>query len=282
MKIESGIDPSPAAATPAQNPAQDPVQLSSDRESASKKPWVLDPALLAGQNVVGFGVMNEHVHPFVMLRAALLNHAVVTHQRVFAITSAQAGNGKTHVAANLAATLSRIHPTVLLELDLRQPSLGARLGLPADTPGVDDCLSGEADWADTAIPIEGFDLVVHRVRRARVNAEALLAAPALGQILRQLRGDGPGPICIIDTPPALVSDDLVLIARGIDGVLLVVEEARSRKRDIAEVAGALSPTPIVGSILNNSISQPRSQNTYGYYYREDRDSEPDGPTAAQP
>ncbi len=270
MKIEPGIDPSPAISAKA---SREPARSAATPESPSRSQWVLDPALLASNHVVGFGAMNEEVHPFFMLRAALLNHAMATHQQVFAVTSAQAGNGKTHVATNLAATLSRIHPTILLELDLRQPSVGARLGLPDDVPGVDDFLSGDAEWADTAIPIQGFDLVVHRVRRARVNAETLLAAPALGQILRQFRANGSGPICIVDTPPALVSDDLVLIARGIDGVLLVVEEARSRKRDIAEVAGALSPTPIVGSILNNSISRPRSQNTYGYYYQESREAD---------
>ncbi|WP_395334448.1 CpsD/CapB family tyrosine-protein kinase [Novosphingobium sp. BL-8H] len=255
-----------AAALPAPAPAGTPVLPA---------PWILDPAVLANNRIVGFGSMNEDVHPFFMLRAALLNHAVATHQRVFAVTSAQAGNGKTHVATNLAATLSRIHPTVLIELDLRQPQLGTRLGLAADTPGVDDYLSGEAEWADTAVPIEGFDLTVHRVRRARVNAEPLLASPALAQILRQFRANGNGPICIVDTPPALVSDDLVLIARGIDGVLLVVEEARSRKGDIVEAINALNPTPIVGTILNNSITRPRSQNTYGYhYYRDDAASAP--------
>lgn len=283
MKAETGIAQPPAATDPGSKPrtrarsrgkaaadagAAGAVPEASSPAPSVPEPWILDPALLAQNRVVGFGSMNEEVHPFFMLRAALLNHAAATHQRVFAITSAQAGNGKTHVAANLAATLSRIHPTVLVELDLRQPQLGARLALPAERRGVDDYLSGEASWAETAIPIEGFDLTVHRVRRARVNAETLLAAPALGAILRQFRGNPVGPICIVDTPPALVSDDLVLIARGIDGVLLVVEEARSRKRDIVEVVNALNPTPIVGSILNNSITRPRSQNSYGYYYRD--------------
>lgn len=230
--------------------------------------WVLDPAALAANEIVGFGAISEQTHAFSMIRAALLGHAEALHQRVFAITSAQAGNGKTHVAVNLAATLSRIHPTVLLELDLRQPQVARRLGIDAETdiPGIDDFLSGEAAFADTGIAIEGYELTVHRVRRARVNAANLLASPMLAAMLREMRGDGSGPICIVDTPPALVNDDLALIARGIDGVLLVVEEARSRKRDIMDVVNALHPTPIVGSILNNSISRPPRPNDYGYQY----------------
>lgn len=257
--------------------AKQPAQAIATPPGPTRAAWVLDPAVLAAHEIVGFGAMSEQVHAFSMIRAALLGHAEALHQRVFAITSAQAGNGKTHVAINLAATLSRIHPTVLLELDLRQPQVGQRLGLGLDAgpetlapenPGIDDYLSGEAAFADTGVRIEGYDLTVHRVRRARVNAGSLLASPALTAMLRELRGDGSGPICIVDTPPALVNDDLALIARGIDGVLLVVEEARSRKRDILDVVSALHPTPILGSILNNSISRPPRPNDYGYQYQD--------------
>ncbi|TCM20827.1 Mrp family chromosome partitioning ATPase [Novosphingobium sp. PhB165] len=261
MNAETSVEPTLRLA--------EPVATGSGR-------WVLDPEVLTRNHIVGFGAMSDHSRPFFMIRSGLLHHATAMHQRVFAVTSAQAGNGKTHIATNLAATLSRIHPTILLELDLHQPSLGQRLGLPTDTPGIDDYLSGEAAWEDTAIQIEGFDLTVHRVRLARVNAGSLLASAALADILKRLRSNSNGPICIVDTPPALIGDDLVLIARGIDGVLLVAEEARSRKRDIIDVANALNPTPIVGTILNNSIALQSRSNSYGYYYQDDREGHSTG------
>lgn len=239
------------------------------RRRTEGTPVSLDPVQLSSNRIFGFGAMSEHLYPFFMIRSALLAHVEATGHRAFAITSVEAGNGKTHVAANLAAVLSRVRPTVLVELDLRRPTLGYRLGLAPDGPGVDDYLSGEAAWRDTAYGIEGFDLVVHPVRRARVEAEQLLASPRLAHALSHVPAEDEAAICIIDTPPALIGDDLVHIARAVDGVLLVAEEGRSSKSGIREVRGAMGATPIVGSILNMSLSLPLRRNEYGYAtYRE--------------
>lgn len=224
----------------------------------------LDPAHLAAHRIFGFGQMSDQLYPFFMIRSALLGHVEQTAHRVFAVTSVEAGNGKTHVAANLAAVLSRVRPTVLVELDLRRPNLGARLGLREDAAGIDDYLAGEAVWADTAIGVEGFDLAIHRVRRARTDAEQILASPRLAHALRRLAAEDPGTLCIVDTPPALIGDDLVHIAPAVDGVLLVAQEGRSRKSGVLEVSSALGATPIVGSILNMSLSQPVPRSDYGY------------------
>jgi len=225
---------------------------------------LLDPDTLDANLIIGFEQMNERVHPFFVLRSQLLKHMRTTGMRIFAVTSVQPGNGKTHIAVNLAAAVSRIHPTILVELDLRRPSIGQRLGLPEWPAGVEDYLAGDKAWADTSLRIHGYNLAVHRVRQARVNAEDLLASSHLTDMIETIRGAEGDPICIIDTPPALVHDDLMLIARAIDGVLMVVEEARTRKRALLDTVNSLSPTPVVGSILNMSISSPRAGGEYGY------------------
>jgi Mrp family chromosome partitioning ATPase len=222
-----------------------------------------DPEYLAYNRILGFGPMSDEIHPMMMIRSALLDHARATGHRLFAVTSAEPGNGKTHVAANLAAVLSRVQPTVLVELDLRRPSLGHRLGLPTDGPGVDDYLAGECPWGATEIRFEGIDLAVHRVREPRANAETLLAAHALPLALGH--GVEGGAICIIDTPPAILSDDLLLIARQVDGMIVVAEEGRTSKRSLQDIVRSVSPTPIVGTVLNRSISRPRRQTGYDYY-----------------
>jgi len=227
--------------------------------------WPLDPDTLAANFICGFEHGNERIHPFFVMRSQLLKHVSITGQRVLAVTSAQPGNGKTHVAVNLAAALSRIYPTVLMELDLRRPSISQRLGLPRPQPGVDDFLAGEADWSATARKIQGFNLSIHCARQPRVNAEDLLSSGRLAVAIEAIRARDDQAICIIDTPPALVDDDLTLIARAVDGALMVVEEARTRKRALLDAVNALSPCPIVGSILNMSISSPRPANDYKYY-----------------
>lgn len=225
----------------------------------------LAPEQLDANLIVGFEHLDERAHPFLAIRAKLLEHAENTRSQLFAVTSVQPGNGKSHIAVNLAATLSRIVPTVLVELDLRRPSLGARLGLPLNQPGVDDFLAGKCLWKQTGLRIDAFDLTVHRVRKARANAEFLLSASSLEELFDGLRSHVDRPICIIDCPPAIVDDDITLIKRSIDGILMVVEEARTPKRALRDTLIALSPTPIVGAILNKSISSTSPSVGYDYY-----------------
>lgn len=218
---------------------------------------------LARQCIHGFGPMSDEIHSLSMIRSGVLDHMRATGHRIFAVTSAEPGNGKTHVAANLAAVLARVQPTVLIELDLRRPSLGNRLGLPADRPGVDDFLAGDCPWGATEIRFAGIDLAVHRVRTPRSGAETLLAANALPLALE--RGVEGGAICIIDTPPAILTDDLLLIARQVDGMIVVAEEGRTSKRSLQDLVRSISPTPVIGTVLNRSISQPLRRTGYDYY-----------------
>jgi protein-tyrosine kinase len=224
-----------------------------------------DAAHLADNHIFGLAPPSNELRPFTMIRSALLDHARATGTRVFAVTSAEPGNGKTHITLNLAMAMARIHPTVLVELDLRRPALGERLGLPDDYAGVEDYLAGECPWSATQARIEGLDLTVHRVRSARDDAEALLASNALALALHNRHSIDSGTICIIDTPPAILSDDLALIARNVDGILIVAEEGRTAKAALQEIMQAVSPTPIIGTVLNRSISQTARRVDYGYY-----------------
>lgn len=226
----------------------------------------LDRQVLAANRIVGFE-HDEGIHPFLVMRSRLMKQVKATGQRIFAITSVQPGNGKTHVTLNLAAVLSRIHPTVLVELDMRWPTTRQRLGLPCDHPGVDDYLRGEADLQESRLAIDGYRLSIHSARQRQHKAETLLASHRLSELFDDLRHHADAPICLVDTPPALVNDDLTLILNNVDAVLIVVEEAQTRSKGLVDAMTAISPTPIVGAILNKSISSTPVTPDYGYYNR---------------
>lgn len=226
----------------------------------------LDPVLLAANGIFGFALTDVRSRSFLLLRAQLLNHFHRDGGRILAVTSAQPGNGKTYVAANLAAALGCIHPTVLIDLDLRRPSLASRFGLSPGV-GVDDYLAGEALPAHTATRIASSDLVIHGVRRSRPDPASLLKGDRLAQLIDSVRQRADAPICIIDTPPVQVVDDIVLIARNVDGILIVIEEGATRAADLIETLRTISPTPIIGSVLNKSLTGERLRASYEDYYR---------------
>ncbi len=237
----------------------------------------LRPRALADNLVVGFEQLNERAQPFIAMRSQLIKHANETGERIFAVTSVQPGNGKTHVAVNLAAALSRIVPTMLIELDLRHPSIAARLGLSHPATGIDDFLSGEARWPEVGTRIRGFDLRVFPAREPRRRAEELIGSARFGLLFDAVRTAENGPICIVDTPPIAIDDDFMRIAQATDGVLMVVEEGRTTRAALVDALHRIHPVPMLGVILNKSIGARSAARDYDYYRRN---APPSGTRAA--
>lgn len=242
------------------------LQLTLADNASGAQDFTLDPELLRSNRLGGFAPASEDARSFFGLRSQLWKHVQATQQRVFAVTSVQPGDGKTHVAVNLAAVLSRIHPTILLELDLRRPSVGERLGLPTEHAGIDDYLSGAGSFSDSAIHAKDFNLTIHRVRCPHSSPEKLLASTRLTEMFRAIRAIDGNPICIVDTPPAVINDDMMMILPATDGVLMVVQEGHTSRHVLSDTIKSLAPVPIIGTILNMSISNPRPVRGYDYYY----------------
>lgn len=229
-----------------------------------RKEVPIDRALLLDNSIFGLEHMDQRSRSFIMLRSQIMNGFHADGGRILATTSTQAGNGKSFITANLASALCLIQPTVLIDLDLRRPTMGSRFGLTVDA-GIDDYLSGDCEWSEVGQKVAGLDLTLYPVRVPRRNSSTLLASDRLTAAIRSIRTVPDRTICIIDTPPALALDDIMLIARNVDGILLVVEEGRTTAGDVKEAQRLLNPTPIVGAVLNKSITGKHHRYVYNYY-----------------
>ena len=207
---------------------------------------------LAEHGIYGLNAQDPRARPFILLRSQLLNALSQIEGRVLAVTSATASNGKSHVAANLACALSRVRPTVLVDLHLRRPVIAERFGLPLGM-GVTSYLHQDSDLAHMSFQIDGERLAIHAAGDVSDDPSDLLMSPRLGRLFDELHGEPEGSICIVDTPPVLESDDMLLLAKQVDGILFVVEEGRTTKAEIVESFRHLNGTPIVGTLLNKSI-----------------------------
>jgi capsular exopolysaccharide synthesis family protein len=224
----------------------------------------LDRDTLIRNGIWAFESFDVRSRSFVLLRSQLMSRFHASGGRVLAVTSTRPAEGKTFVTANLAAALSRIHPTVLIDLDLRRPSIATRFGLTVDC-GVEDFLAGNADWSMTGQKIASTQLTIHGARQPGADTAEMLASDALRGVFASFKALPGAPICIVDTPPILMLDDANLIARHVDGVLMVIEEGRTRGRDIEEALRLLGTTPVVGSVLNKSLAISKSNVDYAYY-----------------
>lgn len=152
--------------------------------------------------------------------ARLLRKADCDQTRVVLITSAMGGEGKTTLATQLAMSLARAQrKTVLVDFDLRRPTLDGALGLPLG-PGICEALRGQGDIVDMVRESETEGLFVVTAGSWNRQVLADLSSGAVGSVLEQLRANF--EFVIIDSSPLLPSVDTRLVCQHVDAVVLAV------------------------------------------------------------
>jgi capsular exopolysaccharide synthesis family protein len=169
---------------------------------------------------------------FGMLAVQVLAEAARRDLRTIVVTSPQKGDGKSAVASNLAAELARSgHQVVLVDADMRSPSVHTIFDIPRDT-GLSDLLHAQAlPGVDEFIAVskETPNLELIPAGRQPQSAARLLASDRLTYVNDSLAGNH--DFVVFDAPPLVVSDPLS-IARVSDLVLLVVGGSGVPDRDI--------------------------------------------------
>jgi Mrp family chromosome partitioning ATPase len=168
--------------------------------------------------------------------------------------SATNGEGKTLTAINLALSLAAEpnQAVMLLDLDLRRPAVARTLGLNIER-GLESWFGGDEPTKNVCYGLEGVErfFVLPTVRPMSGSSE-VLAGLATRKLFNELKGRDPGRLLIVDLPPILLSDDALMVAPLLDGVVLVVNERRTRREDLVRVVELLGNTRIVGTVLNRA------------------------------
>ncbi|MFI6133516.1 polysaccharide biosynthesis tyrosine autokinase [Micromonospora sp. NPDC051141] len=170
--------------------------------------------------------------------------------RVIAVTSALQGEGKTTMACNIAIALAEAGWRVLLiDADLRRPKAADYLGLDGGV-GLTDVLVGDVQVADVVQRWGEKSLLVLPSGATPPNPSELLGSKAMADLLVALRESA--DIVIIDTAPLLAVTDGVVVAVQADGALLVTQQGRTSRGQVAAAARALSSVSVrlLGCVLN--------------------------------
>jgi capsular exopolysaccharide synthesis family protein len=184
--------------------------------------------------------------------------------RSIVVTSALSGDGKTTTSCNLAialTSLDRSRSVVLVELDLRRPSLAECLSLQV-RHGVDEVLAKEVSLDEALLRTDVPGLSVLAVRSGTSNPESLLASKSLTDLIRSL--DKRFPMIIIDTPPVLSVPDAASVIDVADGCLLVVRAGRSTTASVRSAIEHLPAEKMLGCCLNFA-RKSKAVASYEYY-----------------
>ena len=184
--------------------------------------------------------------------------------QVLLVTSALPGEGKTSLAISLAMCAAQLRQkTVLIDLDLRQPAVGRRLGLEVEV-GVLELIADDARRFDDVVrPYSDSGVDVLAVAQGHRSPVPFLACDRLQLLLEEARGHY--DCIIVDTPPVLGVADVKVLTRHVDGVLFVIRWQRT-KRDAAQSAlKELSDVSanVIGAAFNNVDMRRHAYYAYG-------------------
>src|SRR5712692_5487817 len=168
--------------------------------------------------------------------------------RVVAVSSPGVGDGKSITAINLAGALAQAPEArvLLIEADLRHPSMDKLLGFGEAVGGglVDAILDPRRSLSHVVHPCPPSNLNVILAGQTPPSPYEILKSPRLGELLEEARREY--DYVVVDTPPLVAVQDCRVIARWIDGFLVVVAAHRTPRRLLEEALTVVDPAKIMG------------------------------------
>jgi succinoglycan biosynthesis transport protein ExoP len=177
-----------------------------------------------------------------------------TGAKVIGIVSALPGEGKTTVAAGVAAFIARSGGrTLLIDADLRNPTMTNSLGY-ADTPGLLDMVADKKSYEDLVVTDtkHKFDFLPSSTQIRPSNSSDILTSPAVKQMFKSARDSY--DYILVDLPPILPLVDVKAAALMFDAFVMVVEWGSTSADEIRK---AVTTSPVLserllGTVLNKA------------------------------
>lgn len=205
---------------------------------------------------------NPRAESFRTLRTNLQFLDVESGPRIFVVSSAGPGEGKSTTTANLAIALAETGARVaLIDGDLRLPRVADYLGVEGGV-GLTDVLIGRVDVADALQKWGPNELYVLASGRIPPNPSELLGSAAMTQVLKPL-GEYFDYV-LIDAPPLLLVTDAAVIGRKTRGVILVAASGKTKKQELAGAVRSLETAGVdlLGTVV--TMLPTKGPDSYGY------------------
>jgi capsular exopolysaccharide synthesis family protein len=216
-----------------------------------------------------------------MLRTNVRFSTLGKSMQVVLVTSANANEGKTTTAANLAATFAEAGKKVaLVDADLRRPSLHKAFGLENRVGLTTALLKDELVLGDVFRPAPYATLRLMTSGPLPPNPAELLDWEGFDALLERLKEEV--DLVVLDSPPVLAVADARILSARADATILVIDSGKTRAGAVRKTLQALenAKATILGVVLNKVR---KNANSYEHYYYssdpEDSDSSKKPPTS---
>ncbi len=184
---------------------------------------------------------------------------------VVAVTSTQAGEGKSTTASNLATAYAQEGKRVLLvDGDLRKPSLHEIFGV-SNRMGLSNLLANHCLVKDTVLNTMVDNLSLITAGQTPPNPAELLSSGRLSELMEEWKECY--DMILIDTSPVMAVADGLIISSHCDGAILVIRAGKVKREYIRKSKEKLEQARanVIGVVLNNKRIYKSEARYYNYY-----------------
>jgi capsular exopolysaccharide synthesis family protein len=197
-------------------------------------------------------------------RTGILLSSIDAPHRMLVITSSIPGEGKTTFATNLALAFAQTKRVVLVDADMRRPSIGKLFGKEPNSPGLSSLVAASTPASECIFKVDDAELHVVPSGPIPPNPLELMLSKRFEDALYKLQEMF--EMVIIDSPPVQLVSDAMVISRHCSGLIFVVKAddtpyqvARNAVKRLRQAQAHL-----IGVALNQLDFQ-RADRYYGEY-----------------
>ncbi|MBM9605705.1 polysaccharide biosynthesis tyrosine autokinase [Desulfopila inferna] len=210
------------------------------------------------------------------LRSRILHTDSSRKIKSILILSSDPQEGKTFVCANLGISFarSREHQVLLVDCDLRRPSLHTMFGINREK-GLADYLGGKINISgisDLEVSTGLSKLSIIPAGSPQENPAELLSSTKMPEIVDELSSRYHDGLVILDTPPFHSAAETLLLSKLVDKIVLVVRWGKSGRENIKKMVDTIGREKIIGTVFNafeaNVLDRKMQGVGYGNYYSE--------------
>ncbi|GMG87739.1 GumC family protein [Biformimicrobium ophioploci] len=206
------------------------------------------------------------------LRTSLVMSHIEGQGKIIGVTSSIPGEGKSAIATNLAFSLGQLENVLLIDTDMRRPTLAREFSLTDDVRGLSNLINGSS-LSECIYRDEESGIDIMPAGPLPDNPQELLGAPRFGEALASLSNHYDR--IILDTPPSQVVSDALIVSRLADAMLYVVKADAIKLRTVKGGINRLLEfgAHIDGVVLNQVDTSENSayyDDYYGFYGEEYR------------
>ncbi len=220
--------------------------------------YYIDPVL-----VTGLEPQSIEAEQFRLLKNNILFPEKGNPPKSIMITSFSPSEGKSFIVANLAISIAQNidEYVLLLDCDLRSPSIHSMFGLP-DGPGLSEYLSEDKPLSCFMVKTFLDKLTILPAGGISANPSELLSSDRMKRLIHEIKSRYSDRYILFDTPPPHLTSETNAISRQVDGIVIVIQHGKTRKKDVLALIDIYGKEKILGVVCNFA----RKKIGYGYGY----------------